>query len=96
MTPYKLWVACLAAAAASAMPALAADKVTFKYNTAELRDEATVEKLHNRLMQKAVRACDAGNTKFQAERKQCARDLADQWVAGIDDQRLSSAHRRQS
>ncbi len=88
----KLALTSLAAALVAFTPALAAERVAFKYNTAELRDAAAVEKLHNRLTRKAMRACRPEDVRYFAERQRCAMELADQWIAEISDQRLASLH----
>ncbi len=88
----KLAFTGLAAALVVFTPALAAERVAFKYNTAELRDAAAVEKLHNRLTRKAMRACGPEDVRYLADRQRCAKELADQWIAEIGDQRLAALH----
>lgn len=75
-------------AAASA----AADEVAFKYQTYELETAGGAEALHSRLMARAKRLCRASDRNLSTLQERCTEKLADEWVAKINDERLSAIH----
>lgn len=80
--------------ALAAAPALAGD-VEFAYSRNDLASSARVAALYERMRDEAERACalyeNSGLLAIEY-RKACAAGLVDQFVAGVDSDRLTALH----
>ena len=94
----KMLIAATAAStlvAGFAAPAFAADDVTFSYHKAELQSSWAMHRLYDRINQRAEALCSyTGRVSLEERRlaNQCATDLVNDFVDGIDNRALTAMH----
>jgi len=101
-TPIKAVAITLAAIGTAIAPAAfasPADKVSVEIDTRYLETDWGVEKVYDKLSDKAESACTTGSTRDLAGRKaerDCMTDLLDDFIENADHEKLTSYHVRMS
>lgn len=93
--PIKLVAIAAISSVAAIGAAQAGDHVDFSYKQSDLQSTASVHELYKRLENRAESACGVADARALYAKQtaaQCEADLIEDWVAGINDPRLSRMH----
>lgn len=88
-------IAVASIAATAAVPAFAADDVTFEFSKQDLSSTTKVAKLYERINARSSQLCSDFRSRTVASiqrAKQCEADLVNDFVSGINDSRLAAMH----
>lgn len=89
------FVTLFAAAALAAAPCFAGetkDPIKFRVDRSLLSSPDGAEKIYRSMRARAAQKCDPRGEKIRSATEACADDLVSQWVAAVDDERLSAFH----
>ncbi len=91
----RKFVTLFATAALAATPCFAGetkDPVKFRFDRTLLSSPHGTAKIYKSMRARATQKCDPRGEKIRSAVEACADDLVSQWVAAVDDERLSALH----